>query len=266
MPPGQGKRERGKKNKGGKRGRGEGKEEATNFPRSRRFQARPEWYSPHLQPGSLGIWHGGRRSGTPFLPPPFFFASPGGGRQPLPRRLHPWEARNGCGLFCLGPRPYLPAPPAHVVQVAHTWRRPPIGLAAPGRGSRGQGVGGAGSADCGRGRAGPGRDGERSAQRRPGSPGGPDGNPPPQPPNSAARTPPGIALLPLSGRCARSCRDTLRAGGAQPRPLPPRPASTAAPGEPSGLRPAAAASPAAVLRAEAPGAGRLLLYPLTLSP
>lgn len=85
-------------------------------------------------------------------------------------------------------------------------------------------------------RAGLGPDGELSGQRRPGSSGGPDGNPPSpapsfpsfllpsflQSPNSAARTPPGTALLPLSARCARSCRDTLRAGSAHPRPLPPR--------------------------------------------
>lgn len=203
----------------------------------------------------------GRRSSTPFcpLPPPFFFFFPssGGGRQPLPRRLHPWEARNGCGLFCLGPRPYLPAPPAHVVQVAHTpgparpLAPPSRDVAAAGR----EGVGGAGSADCGRGR-------DRTGAKHPAPPRlsrrpRRESPPPPsllpfllQSPNSAARTPLGTALLPLSARCARSCRDTLRAGSAQPRPLPPRPASTAAPGAPSGLRPAASASPAAVLQAE----------------
>lgn len=125
----------------------------------------------------------------------------------------------------MGPRPYLPAPPAHVVQVAHTWRRPPIGLAAPGRGSRGQGVGGAGSADCGRGRAGPGRDGERSAQRRPGSPGGPDGNPPPSPPtrrpvprraSRSSRCREG-APAPAGTRCGRAARSPGLS-----RPAPPR--------------------------------------------
>lgn len=46
----------------------------------------------------------------------------------------------------------LPAhPPPHVVQVAHTWRRPPTGRAEQGRGSAGAGAGGVGVCDCGRG-------------------------------------------------------------------------------------------------------------------
>lgn len=124
----------------------------------------------------------------------------------------------------MGPRPYLPAPPAHVVQVAHTWRRPPIGLAAPGRGSRGQGVGGAGSADCGRGRAGTGRGEKRSApSAAPALREAPMGIPPPAPqlggPYPAGhRAPPAVGKVrPLLPGHVASGRRAAPASPAPPR-------------------------------------------------
>ena len=79
----------------------------------------------------------GRRTAAPVPTPPFPGA--GGGRSHA--GCTPGRRAMAAGFSARGRGPTCPPPP-HVVQVAHTWRRPPIGPAERRRGKRGGAGGG----------------------------------------------------------------------------------------------------------------------------
>lgn len=127
-----------------RKGRSGEREEAGNFPCPRRFQARPKRQNPQLQPHSPRTWRGGGARLPPFPTP--FFPEVGGSRSHT--NCTPGKGAMAASFSARGRGTTCP-PPAHVVQVTHTWRRRP--LAPPGgdvAARRGR--------DCGAGIAGPG--------------------------------------------------------------------------------------------------------------
>lgn len=89
----------------------------------------------------------GEAHGCPLSHPTFF----AGRAAAAPTPAAPLGGAQWLRAFLRGAAAPPAHPPPHVVQVAHTWRRPPIGPAEQGRGSAGAGVGGVGVRDCGRG-------------------------------------------------------------------------------------------------------------------